>query len=259
MKKHLQNLLRMADLREEEVQIYMLLLKVSEATIPKLVELSGLNTMMVYRTLKRLYERGLIKEDELNQKQKIYKPLSLSSLIKKIVKEERKLMKLRANLKNLDSLLPFVDIESDREDDSIEIKEGIDAFREEYLKIPSLCKYEFLHVGSMHNYWETANMDLDCAEERNFIKTRMKNGVFARVLNVRTADVEEVQKRDSLEKRKLKIRENLPIKDNYFTISGGRSALFICEKENPRVILMKQPDLLALQNAQFSKLWAEAE
>ncbi len=258
MKKRLTNLLRCANLKEEEIKVYLLLLKFSEATIPQIVSKNGLPTITVYRTVKRLFERGLIEEDKLNKKQNIYKSLSLNALIKKINFEERKLSRLKQNLKNLDSLLPFMDIEQEEDEDLIEVHEGIDAFREEYLKIPKLCKNEFLHIGSMTSYWDTAGMSYDSAEERYFINTRMNRGVFARVLNPNTIDAERIKKRDSMEKRIMKIRDGLPVSENYFTMAENQSALFVCDKENPRVIVMKQPDLLALQKAQFKELWEKA-
>lgn len=255
MRKKIIQLLTTADLKPEEIKIYLLLLKLQNTTITELTVKSGLNFMMVYRTVKRLYERGLVEPEKLNNKQNIYKPLSLQSLIKKINLQQRKLNRLEQSLKGLDSILPFMDMEDSGEDDTIEIKDGLDAFREEYLKLPGVCLDEYLCLGSMESYWRVAEMTAECPEERGFVNQRMANGIFARVINTRCKEIEEVQKRDSLEKRTLKIKEKLPIMTNYFAITPEQSTLFICDKENPRAIIMKQKDLLNLQKEQFKVLW----
>lgn len=255
MIKKLTYLLANADLKPEEIKIYLLLLKSQKATITELVDKSKLNTMMVYRTIKKLHERGLIEPDSLNNKQKIYKPLSLQSLIKKLNVEQKKLYRLEQSLKGLDSFLPYIDMEDENSEELIEVKEGIDAFREEYLKMPELCSHEYMHIGSMENYWKVAEMSDDCPEERGFRRKRMNRGIYARVIDVRSKGIEEIQKRDSLEMRTMKMREDLPIMNNYLAMGENHSTLFICDAENPRAIVMKQKELLEMQKLQFKSLW----
>lgn len=258
MKKQLTNLLQNANLRNEEVKIYLLLLKLRASTISELIEKSGLGTMMVYRTLKRLNERGIVQEKKLNQKQNLYHPLSLKSLIEKLSREQRRLAKLQNSLKNLDSLLPYVDIDNEADDQFIELKEGLESFLEEYLKIPDICEREFLHIGSMENFWKTARLSYDAPEERNFIHRRMGKGVFARIVDIQTPHMKYIQKMDSLEKRSSRLSEELPVHKNYLTIAEKQANLFVCDPENPRVVIIREPELLKLQKEQFSSLWEKS-
>jgi len=255
MQKKLSYLLSTAELKPEEIKIYLLLLKQQKATIQEITAKSDLNFMMVYRTIKKLYERGLIEVIQLNNKQKAYKPLSLQALIKTIDLQRRKLSRLEQSLKGLDSLLPFIDIDQEEESEGIEIKEGVDAFREEYLKFPSICKDEYLHIGSMENYWNVANMRDDCPEEMGFRNQRMAKGIYARVVDMETDVMENIQRRDSFELRTLKMNRNLPVMNNYLAMAENQSTLFICDKENPRAIVMKQKDLLDLHKNNFNTLW----
>ena len=55
------------------------------------------------------------------------------------------------------------------EEESIEIREGLDAFREEYLKLPSCCEDEYLHIGSMEDCWRVGKMGYDSPEERETV------------------------------------------------------------------------------------------
>jgi sugar-specific transcriptional regulator TrmB len=256
MRRRLKELLRLAELREDEVTLYLLLLKERQASIPKLIEKSGLNTMSAYRSIERLCERGLLKEVPLNDKQSLYEPLSLKHLIAKITAEEKKLKRLELALRNLDCLLPFMDLESDEESDElVEVREGRDAFREEYLKFPDCCNEEYLHIGNMHNYWNAANMTYECAEERAFINKRINRNIHCRIINTASKNAEEFQHNDSREKRVTRLSERIPIKDNYLGIAQTHAAHFICDAENPRVIVIKQPELLGMYKGQFEAMW----
>ena len=233
MQQQLRTLLQAANLRPEEVKIYLLLLKFQKTTIAKLTEKSSMASIMVYRTLKRLHKRGLVEEGNLNNKTNYYKPLSLDALITQIETERRKLTYLKMSLKNLEFLLPFMDGDnpSGEVQEQIIIKEGVDAFKREYLKFPNICKDEYLHIGSMDNLWETAGLTAECGEERNFIRKRMRKGIYARVLNPYSEVMDDIKKRDTLEKRTTRIKSKLPIMNNYLAIAESESTLFICDKK----------------------------
>ena len=255
MRRQLTELLRLCDLREEETALYLLLLKLRRATIPVLIEESGLHRMTVYRAMKRLQERALLEVTRLNGKQDLYAPLSLANLIGKVETQERRLRKLALNLRNVDRLLPYIDLENRRETEPVEIRDGLDAFREEYLKLPDLCKHEYLHVGSMQNYWRTAKMTYWCPEERNFIHRRLNKGISCRIVNIYSPDAEEFRKNDTREMRTSKLTDALPIMENYMGLTEHQASYFVCDAENPRVIVMKQPELVAMHKQHFDRLW----
>ena len=181
MRRKVQHLLRLAGLREEEATLYMHLLQLKRASMTQLIAESGLNVMTAYRTIKRLQERGLVQAFNVNQKQSVYVPLSLSALIQTLGAEERTIRRLQLALKDLDRFLPFMDVHEQQDDttdcdEPIQIREGLDAFREEYLKIPDCCTEEFLHIGSMANYWRVAGMSDESPEELAFRSKRIAKG-----------------------------------------------------------------------------------
>jgi sugar-specific transcriptional regulator TrmB len=257
MRKKLKYLLQHSDLKNEEITVYLALLKLQEASITQLIEASKLSMMMVYRTINRLKEKGLVDSIPLNDKQNIYKPLSLRSLITKIYSKQRKLARLAKGLKDLDPFLPWIE-ENEEKDEMIEVREGIDAFKEEYLKLPDHCRNEYLHIGNMKNLWDLAGWDYECPEERSFIRRRLNRGVYARVLNPPYKGAEDIMKKDSVEKRTFKLHYNLPVTNNYFALADKHSSLFICDPEDPRVVIVRQPELLQIQRDQFSSLWAKS-
>jgi Fe2+ or Zn2+ uptake regulation protein len=213
--------------------------------------------MTAYRSIQRLQERGLLMELSFNDKQSLYAPLPLKALIKKINAEEKKLRRLELALRNLDRLLPYMDLETEdgQDEDLVELREGRDAFREEYLRFPDHCKEEYLHIGNMENYWNAAHMTYECPEERAFINKRLTRDIHCRILNTYTKDAEKFQERDSREKRITHLTMDIPIKENYLGIAETHAAHFICDEDNPRVIVIKQPELLQMYKSQFEVMW----
>ncbi len=257
MRKKIKSLLRSADLKEEEIVFYMLLLKFKETTLSRLIEVSQISTTTAYRTIKRLCDRGLIEGVEINKKQKVFRPLSLHALIDRLREKQDKLGKLEKSLKGIDEYLPYMDV-SDDLDDSIEIKTGFDAFVFEYLNIPNIKNRDLLAIGSVPNFWAIPGFSYHSAEERNFIRKRMANGTYARVFNESEKEIEEIQKNDTLEKRTTKLKKDLPGNENLLTITDDASFMFVCDKSSPRVIITRQPDLLKLQKDYFYNMWKVA-
>lgn len=256
MRRKLTSILKTANLKDEEIAIYLLLLKLQKSTAAELIEQGNLSQISVYRTLKKLAEKGLIETKLINNKQKIYTPLSFQKLIKNIQQEKLKLTKLERSLKGLDPFLKYLDTSEDNEE-KIQIKEGADAMREEYLKIPDICKEECLPLGNVQNMLDITGYSIDCPEERNFIQKRMKKGIYVRMMNTPNETTEELAKRDSFEKRTLKLKEKLPIMKNFLVVCEDQSVLFLCDQDNPKTVVIKDNDLLELQRHQFEYLWTK--
>ena len=255
MRRKLTELLRLCDLTEGEIRLYLLLLKLRRATVSQLIVESGWKRMTVYRTVQRLVDRGLLERRAMNAKQDSFVPLSLSALVDRVQAQERKLRHLELHLKNLDRFLPFMDVNGDHEQELIEVRDGVEAMREEYLSFPELCKGEYLHIGSMQNCWKTMQLTYECPEERNFIHQRLSRGITARIINIYTPDAETFRVNDSREMRTSKLTEDLPIRKNYLGMSEGQMSYFLCEPDHPRVIVIRQPDLVAMHRQHFERLW----
>lgn len=259
MRKKIIYFLKQAGLKEQEIKIYLSLLNFRNMTLQELVVKTKLNYMMVRRTIQSLFEHEIISIKPLNYKQDIFSAVSLQALVKKIGRKQKKLRRLELTLRNLDLILPFcnLDQEENGEEELIEIQEGLDAFRGEYLKLPDICKEEYLHIGSMVNYWKTAEISYEDPLERNFIHRRIRKGIYARVLDIFSKEAENFQKNDSKEKRTCILKESLPITKNYLALAETQASYFICDPQNPQVIIIRQPELLNLYRYNFSSMWSE--
>jgi sugar-specific transcriptional regulator TrmB len=255
MHRRIRDLLQAAGLHEEEVQLYLLLLRKRRATMPTLVAESGLKSMTAYRTVRSLRERGLVQAKQINNKQSVFLPLTLSGLIDVLAKEQRRLRKLQIALQGMDAFLPYIGTKKNEEEELVEVREGVEAFREEYLRMPDLCEHEYLHLGSMDNYWSIARMSDDTPEEAAFRAKRYRKNIFARVINVDTPVMRDIAKRDSQELRTLRLNNAIPITRDYMAFADDRVVHFICDPDHPRSIVIRHPELIALHRSVFASLW----
>ncbi|MDD5470007.1 MAG: helix-turn-helix domain-containing protein [Candidatus Peribacteraceae bacterium] len=260
MRRKIQHLLKLAGLREDEVVMYLHLLTLKRASMSALISASGLNIMTAYRTIRRLQERGLVQAMKINEKQSVFVPLTLGALIQTLSSEERAIRHLQLALKDLDRFLPFIDVperagDKKEEDEPVLIREGFDAFREEYLKIPDLCTDEFLCMGSMQNYWKVADMSDEAPEELAFRHKRFQRRMFCRVFNTHSPESEGFAKRDSKELRTTRLVDVIPVARDYLGYTKDHVRHFICDDKNPRVIIIRHPELVTLYRDQFERMW----
>lgn len=255
MRRELSALLRYAGLKEEEILVYLMLLKLQSATVSVLSNNLQIKQTTLYRTLNRLLGRGLLETKDLNDKQRSFSPLSLQNLINSIDKKQRKIRRLQMRLQNLDPLLPYLDLNNNTKTPEIEIHTGTEAIKEEYLKMPDIFEEEYLHVGHVSNFWRTAGLNYDCAEERGFIARRMKRNIFARSLSIQSPEVERIKANDSKEKRTTIIGISYPVKKDLMLIAEHQINHFVCDEDNPRVIIIKNPELVRFHRQGFEEIW----
>ncbi|MDD5026305.1 MAG: helix-turn-helix domain-containing protein [Candidatus Peribacteraceae bacterium] len=259
MRRKIQQLLSLAGLREEEITLYLLLLKLHRATIGELAQESGIHLMTAYRTMKRLENQGLVQALKVNQKLSVYTPLTLEALIQRLGAKERGIRRLQLALQKLDRFLPFIDAHSGEhargEEEPIEVLEGLDAFRGEYLKLPDLCADEFLCMGSMQNYWKVAGMSDEAPEELAFRHKRFSKNMYCRVFNTHSPESETFAKRDLQELRTTRLIDSIPVAKDYLGFTKDYVAHFICDTDNPRVVVIRHPELVNVHRKQFEQLW----
>jgi sugar-specific transcriptional regulator TrmB len=254
MQQALRKALEQASLSSDEIALYLCLLKEQRVSISTLIARTKLPSTTVYRSMQKLTERGLIHRTRINGKQSLYAPLSLERLARTLARDQIKLKKLELSIRRLDPLLRYISLANDTPDE-IEVREGLDAFREEYLKMPEVFSNEYLHVGSAPNFWKVAKMHYECAEERGFINRRLSKNLYARVLNTPSREALEVQRNDTREKRTVVLTEAIPIVKDFVLVAEHQVSHFICDEEHPRVIINRAPEAVAAHHDHFERLW----
>lgn len=257
MLQRIKDLLRLQDLSEHEIAVYVALLKLRKATMPQIREKCGLPNISVYRALRQLEDRDLVESHMMNGKQSAYCPLSLEKLIRKIGFAQRKLRRIELELRNLDSLLPYMEESEGDDQPEIDIRLGLDAFREEYLKVPETFDEEYFQFGNAAKFWESAKLDYDAPEERTFIRHRLASNLYLRALDIPSHVTERIQNNDSHEKRTMRLTSSLPVMNDLTMIGKKQITHFVNDKENPRVLIIRNPELVAAKRQQFETLWMQ--
>jgi sugar-specific transcriptional regulator TrmB len=253
MLRKVKDILRLLEIPEQEIAVYGGLLELQKATIPELREHLGLPNITVYRSLKLLVDRGMVDREGVSKKQIVYRPLTPQKLIRAISNTQHKLRRIELELLKANKLLSSPASHSVLPD--VEMRLGLDAFREEYLKLPDTFHDEYLHLGSAEKFWETAKFNYDSPEERGFINRRLSNNLYTRALDTPSSVSERIQRNDSREKRTMKLVPKLPVMNDLLMISDAKVVHFVNDRESPRVIIIRNPELVQSHRAHFATLW----
>lgn len=256
MQQSLRQLLRLLDLSEEETELYLCMLENSSNRISEILKKKRIPKTSVYRMTRRLVERNLLKEKSVNGKQREYIPCTIAELLERATAQGRELETIKHALRNTDSLLPFM--RNEEGEASVALREGMEDFRQEYLSVPTTLTQEYLHMGSVPDFWKTANMGFESPEERWFISTRLRRNVYARILELPSPEAHVVQAQDSREKRTTKIIPSLPLKKDFVLVSDTRVSHFVCNPDYPRVIVIRHPSAVQMYRQHFDLLWEKS-
>lgn len=253
MKCELSTLLRQAGLRDEEIRVYIALQVLRQATLSEVHVHTGLSHTTAYRTLRRLLDRGLLQELPINKKQSKYAVQSLDVLADAMSKEQLRMRRLELSLRSCSGI--DIDALQKTTGDGVEVREGIDAFHEEYLKLPELGGEEFLAIGSSDSFWKASRASVESSLERSFVSRRLKHSVYSRSMMVASQDAEKIAKNDTKEMRTTKMKPRLPVMTNMLMICGNRVSHFLCDTHSPSVLILRDPELVAIHKQYFESLW----
>jgi hypothetical protein len=230
--------------------------KLKQTTLSELRAQTKLSHTTTYRTVQHLIERGLVEQVPLNRKQSLYLPRSLSVLATSLRSETSRLRRVERTLCTYDRLVPYMDLDDPPSSaTSVEVREGMDAFHEEYLKLPELGHDEFLAIGSSDRFWQASRASIDAPLERAFVSRRLRKGVYSRSLMLASRNAEAIARNDTRELRTTKIQSTLPVMTNMLMLCGDQVSHFVCDVDHPQVIILRDPELVAMHRASFETLW----
>lgn len=251
--------LQLADLSEEEANLFVSLVKHGACTRSQIATLSDKSPIGTYRLLRTLADRGIVKVEK-DTRGKFQYAADVDGLLNRVEKHERRLRRAILSLRELQPLLRHLpDDEAAEDDEAIEVREGLDAFREEYLRIPDQCRNEWLSIGTLENFWKVAGFGYESAEERAFIHKRLNRRVGARVINPRSPQMDSIRRNDDRELRQIHFLDTLPVQRDCLAFTDTHVAHFICDQEDPRVIVMRHPELQRIHRNHFAQLWTQGQ
>jgi hypothetical protein len=214
-----------------------------------------------YRIVEKLKNQGLLVALPKNRKQEKLRPLSLSSLTRRIAGDSRKLRRLELALTDLDRFLPFTEsVDAPWYEDPVEILETQEQFREHYFDLPRLCKSAegMLAYGSMDNLYGLLGFYYGSAEENAFIKLRIAEHVPVSILCHTSRFFPAMARRNGLELRQNRLSEKISTINNFYVLGEKSVSIFLTNPRKPRALVIRQPELVESYRAQFGQHWQEA-
>jgi sugar-specific transcriptional regulator TrmB len=232
-------------LAEEEIKVYLILLKVGSSLASKVSEETKINRSHVYQLLERLIAKGFVSY-VIKENRKYFSAVNPEKIIEIIKEKEQKLKDILPNLLGLASFekeKPIVEI--------FESKEGIKTILNDILKI----KDEWLAFGSSGKGQEILSFYAEHWEKE---REKLKIGLRG----ILDSSESGLKRGKEIAKRKYtKIRY---VKENYSSpsstwIYGDRLAFVIWSKEHSFVIRMISKEIANNFKKHFEVLWRNAK
>lgn len=250
-KKHLQKLLEKIGLTESEAKFYMAVYQNPQKTIADLQKISGVSRATAYRSFERLKDLKLITSSYDNWRKNV-EAVSLRTLAQKMGRESLKLRKVEIELKKLENFINLTAYQETLE--PVEILSDQNQITEE-------C-YKLLHANWDHmqcyGSGEKAHEIPGEKAMHDFIKMRAKKGrtidaVFTE-LGKHTRDLLKTNEQE-LRNGKLFID---PLCQDAITYIYDKQVTIWQKDEDlgKRAILIRDPGLIKLYQANFQKAWA---
>jgi sugar-specific transcriptional regulator TrmB len=232
-------------LAEEEIKVYLILLKVGSSLASKVSEETKINRSHVYQLLERLITKGFVSY-VIKENRKYFSAVNPEKIVQIIKEKEQKLKDILPNLLSLASFekeKPIVEI--------FEGKEGIKTILNDILK----TKEEWLAFGSSGKGQEVLSFYAEHWEkEREKLKINLRGILDSSESGLKRG-------KEIAQRKHTKIRY---VKENYSSpsstwIYGDRLAFVIWSKEHSFAIRMISKEITNNFKKHFEILWKNAK
>lgn len=258
MNRTVQDILRRAGLSADELRLYRILSRGS-STIPDLMTVLKMPSSTTYRALHSLQKRGLVEGDALNRKQKVFSALPPAVLARQLASSRRSLRRMELALCGFDHW-PLPTEESGGKE-PVEILETPEEIREHYFAIPRWHREDngLLSFGSMDDLYAMMGFSYGSEEENHFIHERIRHALHICILCHASKFFSEMSRRDHLEKRTMRTSPSIPAMKNFFVVGQEGVSIFLTSDTQPRVLRIRQPELIAEYRQRFAQYWERSE
>lgn len=253
LKEKLQN----TSLSENEIGVYLSLLKIGESTTGKILKEYKMSAGKIYYVLDKLIKKGLISYVTKNNI-KNYKSQDPGNIIEYLEKEKQKIESKENDIKKL---LPEITkaLITDKDDISVEIYEGYEGFK------TAVYKFMDEHEHSATEY-EFDNFDANTNEQfpdyikyvmLNYSKMMIEKNITAKML-LSTTNIKLINEaKQILNGTNYEIRY---IKDQKFaSILCSNKNTMIMDYTKPSVVYIKSKNIAQSFIKMFEALWTIAE
>lgn len=248
----LYTVLREIGLSHNASELYMVALKCSDVSITDLAKILSLSRPSVYASIKELQTADLITISDDKNITSNFSVVSPSAVLEK-------LRKRKADIESVESsfVAEIPDLLSQYHQGNSLSKIKVLQGKEEYLKLfnQSLeeAKSEIKFFGSADEFIEFISWD----SEKEWIKKRIKNGIFFKALLLPGEDASTLKKNDSIELRETRIFVGEKRFSTSFMIFAD--TLVFWQPKAPLAIVIEDSYVRETMNVVFEELWDKAE
>lgn len=243
MDAKIENTLAEQGLDKNEISVYLTLLKTGSLKANDLARITKLPRTFVYEVLKALIEKGLASY-AIKSGTKFFEAANPNKLKSILEEKQHKLQDIMPELENITKIVfekPSVEL--------YEGREGIKTLLEGILRgKPKSIMYAYAN----NKLFERLEFYFP-----NFVKRRIKNKIYAKIIQQKTFALLKARKNDSLELREMRFFP-ITFKTSVF-IYGDMVTFITLEEDNFIGVKIKNKTIAETQKQVFAQLWRLAK
>ncbi len=235
-------------LNDQEINLYVVSLKLGPSSILALSEVIQVSRPNVYKLIASLEEHGLAKFSTRKKSSKVFmveSPTVIADLLRNKREEiDRQTRLITQSMPDLLGLYRQGDLPT-----SIKVYEGTDACREAFFRIFEETKEKISYFGSVKDLFDFVNVD----PEKSWMKERIAKKVPIDVLVLPSVDADALKAKDSTQFRETRIlKDSTPFTSSFY-VYGKKIILW--QPKAPLAVLIEDENISGMMLSMFSLLW----
>lgn len=239
-------------LNDQEINLYVVSLKLGPSSIMKLSEVIHVSRPNVYKLIARLELFGLARFSTRRKNSKVFtveSPAVIADLLRHKDEEiNRQSRLLTQSMPDLLGLYQQGDLPA-----SLKVFEGISACREAFFRIFDETKDKLFYFGSVKDLFDFVNVD----PEESWMKKRIEKKVFIDVLVLPSDEANKLRLKDATQLRETRIIKNASPFTSSFYIYGKK--LIFWQPKAPIAILIEDENITSMMMSIFLMLWNQTK
>ena len=239
-------------LNDQEINLYVVSLKLGPSSIAALSTAIQVSRPNVYKLIASLESHGLARFSTRKKGSKVFmveSPAVIADLLK--VKREEIDRQSRLITQSMPDLLGLY-----RQGDlptSIKVYEGNDACREAFFRIFEETKEKLYYFGSVKDLFDFVNVD----PEKSWMRERVAKKVFIDVLVLPSDDADTLKAKDELQYRETRMLKNATPFTSSFYLYGKKIILW--QPKAPLAVLIEDENIAGMMMSMYQMLWSQTE
>lgn len=235
-------------LNEQEINLYVVSLKLGPSAIATLATVIQVSRPNVYKLIASLETHGLARFSTRKKNSKVFmveSPTVIADLLRDKREEiDRQTRLITQSMPDLLGLYRQGDLPT-----KIKVFEGNDACREAFFRIFDETKEKLFYFGSVKDLFDFVNDD----PEKSWMIERVAKKVFIDVLVLPSVEADRLKAKDATQYRETRILKDATPFTSSFYVYGKKIILW--QPKAPLAVLIEDENMASMMLSMFSLLW----